>query len=107
MKNKGGGPILIIGMHRSGTTMLTRFIEGSGIFMGSKKSMDKNEESFFFQRINEWILYQKNATWDNSYNLQFSNALINENIVSTIRKRLASNATRKYFGGKYNPVGKI
>ncbi|WP_299160565.1 sulfotransferase [uncultured Eudoraea sp.] len=105
MKNRCKAPVIIIGMHRSGTSMLTRFMEESGIFMGSKKSMGKNEESFFFQRINEWILYQKNVTWDNPYNLQFSNEHINKNIVKVIQKRIASNASRIYFGGKYRLWG--
>jgi hypothetical protein len=85
--------------------MLTRFLEEAGIFMGSKYNMGRNEESFFFQRINEWILFQKNVTWDNPYNLQFSNEFIDNQLERTIRRRLSSNATRTYFGGKFNPLG--
>lgn len=99
-------PIIIIGMHRSGTSMLTRFIEDSGVFMGSKQSMGKNEEAFYFQKLNEWILFQKNATWDNTYNLDFSDDFINSNITRTIEKNLSSNSTRTFFGGKFNLVGR-
>ena len=33
----GTSPIIIIGMHRSGTTMLSRQLEALGVFMGNKK----------------------------------------------------------------------
>ena len=62
----GYPPIIIVGMHRSGTTMLSKILEQFGIFMGWRK--DPNNESFFFLRFNEWILYQANASWDNPYN---------------------------------------
>ncbi|MBU3820656.1 sulfotransferase [Flavobacteriaceae bacterium XHP0103] len=56
-------PIIIIGMHRSGTSMLTSFIEEKGVFIGKKKAK-VNKEAFFFQKINNWILYQLGSTWD-------------------------------------------
>ena len=34
----GISPIIIIGMHRSGTTMLSRQLEALGVFMGKKKT---------------------------------------------------------------------
>ena len=43
-------PIIITGMHRSGTSLLTNFLSDCGVFMG--KSLDGNYESVFFQRIN-------------------------------------------------------
>lgn len=39
-------PILIIGMHRSGTSMITRKLESLGLFLGNEK--DENDEAFFF-----------------------------------------------------------
>ena len=66
-------PIIIIGMHRSGTSMITRFIEDSGVFIGKKNKMGPNSEAFFFQKINEWLLYQKGASWDSTNNLNFNN----------------------------------
>ena len=47
-------PIIITGMHRSGTSLLSEILIHSGIYMGSK--LDSNNESVFFQRINKWIL---------------------------------------------------
>jgi hypothetical protein len=56
-------PIIIIGMHRSGTSMITRMLEEMGLFMGAKK--DKYNEARFFFHINEWLFRECNATWDN------------------------------------------
>lgn len=61
--NQPRPPIIIIGMHRSGTSMLTRMLEDMGLFMGAKK--DKNNEAKFFFHINEWLFRECNAAWDN------------------------------------------
>ena len=46
-------PIIIIGMHRSGTTMITEFLDQLGLFVGAK--LDPNHESLFFFDLNKWI----------------------------------------------------
>ena len=56
-------PIIIIGMHRSGTTMLSKILENSGVFLGNNK--DINNEALFFQKINTWFMRQVYASWDN------------------------------------------
>lgn len=89
-------PIIIIGMHRSGTSMLTRFIEESGIYMGKYRGI--NDESFFFQEINEWLLYQASSTWDNPHNIKYINNYFIENTVSIVQKRLNSFWSKKYYG---------
>ena len=81
-------PVLIIGMHRSGTSMLTRFIHESGVFIGKKGKMGPNSEAFFFQRINEWMLFQKGATWDSTNNLKFNSKFTNDNLVDVVNNRL-------------------
>lgn len=62
-------PIIIIGMHRSGTSILTRVLEELGLFVGWKK--DCNHESLFFLRLNEWLLWQAGASWDNPAPFRF------------------------------------
>jgi len=56
-------PVMIIGMHRSGTSMITRLLEDLGLYVGWKK--EDNHESSMFHRVNDWILDQCSATWDN------------------------------------------
>ncbi|UCH73193.1 MAG: sulfotransferase [Rhodospirillales bacterium] len=55
-------PVIIIGMHRSGTTMVTRILEKVGLFVGWRK--DPNHESLLFLQLNEWLMRQAGATWD-------------------------------------------
>ena len=56
-------PIIIIGMHRSGTSMMTGMLRQLGLFIGANK--DNNDESNFFQRMNDWALRQAGGSWDN------------------------------------------
>lgn len=56
-------PIIIIGMHRSGTSMISRMLEELGLFVGVKKQHD--HESVFFININNWLLKQCGGSWDN------------------------------------------
>src|SRR5699024_9625556 len=43
-------PIIVVGMHRSGTSLLSRVLSDIGVFMGNDLSI--NHESSFFQKIN-------------------------------------------------------
>ncbi len=55
-------PVIFIGMHRSGTSMLGRMLEELGVFFGASK--DINNEALFFQELNEWLLGQCGGRWD-------------------------------------------
>jgi len=55
-------PVIFIGMHRSGTSMLGRMLEELGVFFGARK--DINNEALFFQDLNEWLLGQCGGRWD-------------------------------------------
>jgi hypothetical protein len=56
-------PLVIIGMHRSGTTMLARQLEALGVLMGQRK--ESNHESTLFLGIDTWLVEQCGAAWDN------------------------------------------
>jgi hypothetical protein len=62
-QTNGLAPVIIIGMHRSGTSMMTGLLEDLGLFIGANK--DNNDESNFFQRMNDWTLKQAGGSWDN------------------------------------------
>jgi hypothetical protein len=55
-------PIIFVGMHRSGTSLLGRQLESLGLFVGVKK--DENNEALFFQGLNDWLLIKSGAAWD-------------------------------------------
>lgn len=56
-------PVIIIGMHRSGTSMLSRILARAGIYMGFDLTPD--HESWYFQRINDAWLGNEKLSWDN------------------------------------------
>lgn len=55
-------PILIIGSHRSGTSILTQSIQRMGLFLGWRH--EDNSEAIFFLTLNEWLLRQAGTGWD-------------------------------------------
>lgn len=62
-------PIIIIGMSRSGTGMLTRILEELGLFVGTKK--EENHEAIFFEQLNKWILGQCSGGLENPGTIKF------------------------------------
>lgn len=40
-------PVIILGMHRSGTTMITKILENLGLFVGVEKEI--NHEALFLE----------------------------------------------------------
>ncbi|MCG5523518.1 sulfotransferase [Ectothiorhodospira haloalkaliphila] len=54
-------PVIIIGMHRSGTSLLTRTLQEMGLFMGV--NITRNQEARFTNAINDWIFAQAGAFW--------------------------------------------
>ena len=55
------GPVLVVGMHRSGTRLLAELLGRLGIFMGADRQADA--ESVTFMLLNEAILHQCGAFW--------------------------------------------
>jgi len=92
------GPIIITGMHRSGTSLLSKILMKQGVFMGSK--LDPNNESIFFQRINKWILSCIGSSWDNPRTLKdLENEDVNL-ITNRLNKVLNSRFSKSLFLGK-------
>lgn len=56
-------PIIIIGMHRSGTTMLSKLLRMAGFNMGWLTGKD-TDESIFFQAINRSVFRYSHSFWD-------------------------------------------
>ena len=92
------GPIIITGMHRSGTSLLSKILISQGIFMGSK--LDSNSESIFFQRINKWILSCIGSSWDNPRTLKDLESEDIDVITNRLNKVLNSRFSKSLFLGK-------
>lgn len=56
-------PVIIIGMSRSGTSMLTRMLDDLGLFVGSR--LTGNHEAIFFRDLNDWLLTQCSGGLEN------------------------------------------
>lgn len=54
-------PVIIIGMHRSGSSMLSRILNRSGVFMGLFQ--EHNAEALRFLKINRLLLEEKGGNW--------------------------------------------
>lgn len=55
-------PTIIVGMHRSGTTILARLLSDLGLFIGTRTSGPS--EALFFLRLNRWLLREASTAWD-------------------------------------------
>jgi len=91
-------PIIIIAMHRSGTSMVTRALEELGLFMGWRK--DVNDESLFFMRLNDWLLDQTGHGWDRPPEVGKWPAAegMAEKFESTLRAALSGLRSAEYWG---------
>ncbi len=85
-------------MHRSGTSMITRMLERTGIYFGVRKDM--NHESLFFMKINKWLLSVAGASWDSPENarLLWDDSRLNELLKDRIESILKSPFRYQYMG---------
>jgi len=89
-------PVIVIGMHRSGTSLMVKVLEKLGVFMGADQ--EANGESLFFNLTNVWILRQAHTRWDNPKNFKYFSNEAKNILVPLTKKRLTSFNNKKYFG---------
>ncbi|HMB72647.1 MAG TPA: sulfotransferase [Gammaproteobacteria bacterium] len=83
-------PIIVIGMHRSGTRALAQILERLGIFMGADQQADS--ESITFMSINEGILHQCGGFWSEPMSAHFllSQPEFVDTLAASVRATLAA-----------------
>ena len=93
-------PIIITGMHRSGTTLIVKLLENNGVYFGSYQ--DSNKESIFFQRLNRWLVSFNNSYWDNpkAFNLLIEND--KDLVVSKLKKTISNKILNLFYFGIIN-----
>jgi hypothetical protein len=91
-------PLVVIGMHRSGTRLLVEVLGKLGVFMGADRQADS--ESVVFMRINEEILHQCGAFWSEPMAAHFVLAQPDavEQCAASAREALAAQLDQ-YAGG--------
>ena len=91
-------PVVVTGMHRSGTSLLCRVLERLGLFLGARK--DPNHEALFPQGLNVWMMDRAGARWDRPLGIddllgdERSRALA----ADYVRLRLGSPAAARFTG---------
>ncbi len=95
-------PLIILGMHRSGTSMLTRMITSLNVHLGKKVNV--HHESLFFLNLNDVMLSKAHCYWDTPINI---NNLINDNnaikqLIDFTHAQLASFKYRYTHQGLFN-----
>ena len=96
MKKNKVSPVMLSGMHRSGTSMLTNILNKLGFTIGNK--IDSNNESIFFQRINIWMMSLLGSSWDSPKKFENINEDLKKNIVHQLNSLLNSRTNSLYFG---------
>ena len=104
MTNRIGQPVVVIGMHRSGTSMLTRFLNNYHIFMGEK--VDQNGEAISFLKINEKIMHMCDSTWFNVKKLDKQLYIRQDEFVELYLALIESKKHQKSFFGN-NDIDKM
>lgn len=93
-------PILVAGMHRSGTSLVSRLLEGLGVFMGAQQ--EDNAEATLFLKLNEFLLRQAGGTWDNPKTVVpiMSDDVLTELTTDYLRAVISGPRVVEYLGWK-------
>jgi hypothetical protein len=96
MKRNTCPPVIILGMHRSGTSLLARCLEDLGLFIGNRKNF--SNESLYFLRLNDWMLAQAHARWDNLYYYKFADDFYRRQMVRVATMHLKGPYKTEFLG---------
>lgn len=89
-------PVILLGMHRSGTTMITKMLENLGLFVGAEKEI--NNEALFFWEINNWIFELHTATAEKPHNMRYTNPACRKVILESLEYFVRSPKRKHYLG---------
>lgn len=92
-------PVIVIGMHRSGTTLLTDMLMSLGVFMGTTLGPE-TREAIFFRDLNEAMLRVGHSWWDfpEPFRLTLQNDLLCDAMAAWLVKQCAGWPTFWYQG---------
>jgi len=92
-------PVVIVGMHRSGTSLLAKLLEDCGVHMGVRQSRSKTE-SLLFRDINTLVLELTGQSWRCIQGLPDVDELIDgyDWIEAKMRKELQARLVPDYLG---------
>ena len=94
-------PVIVIGMHRSGTSLMSRLLETLGVFMGGDH--DPNAESKHFRKLNQHSFQAVGSEWNRPkpvIDAMESATFINEQAAFYHQHLLVGWGGLRYWGGK-------
>lgn len=97
-------PIIVCGMHRSGTSFVSRFLSDIGIFMGNDTEI--NHESLSFLLLNDKLLALAHSFWDQTAGASFffnNESAINQAVELLKTKFLTPTFFKPYLGKRNIP----
>ena len=99
------GPVVVLGMIRSGTTMLTRMLSEAGVHIGRRHN--PYYEADFFYDLNTWLLHAASGRWDRPELIDYllRNAELRERSLHYLEERLSSRAAARSLGFAPLPAG--
>jgi hypothetical protein len=95
-------PVVVIGCHRAGTSLMTEILGRFGIFMGYKVS--GHNEALFFLRANQYLMNLGHARWDNPTPVNNLVRVLDQNqnlcdeFLTFFREKLLSQIYGEYWG---------
>lgn len=91
-------PVIIFGMHRSGTTLILKLLRELGLYAGEK--INKNHEAPFFRDINEMLLRKSGGSWSfpNSINYLIKNEKLSADVNNELYKYINSWKIIEFIG---------
>ncbi|HSU69086.1 MAG TPA: sulfotransferase [Tepidisphaeraceae bacterium] len=101
-------PVILLGMHRSGTAMIARLLDELGLFQGAE--LQEDHESVWFLELNDILLKRVNATWDNPAPIRgfLENPEAFDLTSRCLADDLSSKRTREFLGKKWsNKTGQL
>ena len=91
-------PVILLGMHRSGTAMIARLLDHLGVFQGHE--LQEDHESVWFLQINDLLLNRVHAYWDNPsvFREFLNNPQAFDLTLRCLESDLSSRLTRAFLG---------
>jgi sulfotransferase family protein len=95
-------PVILLGMHRSGTAMIARLLDALGLFQGSE--LQEDHESTWFLELNDLMLRRINAAWDDPGPMVgfLENPQAFELTRKCLEDDLSSGRSREFLGKKWS-----
>jgi hypothetical protein len=93
-----GSPLIVMGMHRSGTSLVASMLSRAGVFLGADRN--SHDESHFFRGLNDLVFHAAHAEWDWPLALAplYADATTCDALIAELEARVRSRESRRFLG---------